>query len=150
MNRITFFLTTLIILSISPSALLADCGGCAAPISVFPHYEDFEGETLCGTGCGASCSTTGSWTNVTGDNLDWLTDNNGTSSSSTGPSTDFNPGTTDGRYLYVEASCSGTGFPNKQAIIHSSCYDFTNFQVPIFELAYHMFGASLDVGGLLE
>ncbi|MEW7290914.1 fibronectin type III domain-containing protein [Aquimarina sp. 2304DJ70-9] len=80
----------------------------------------------------------GSWTQDSGDDLDWTRDANGTPSRNTGPSS-----ADDGTfYLYVEASGNGTGFPNKRAIINSPCFDLGAATSATFSFSYHMFGAS--------
>ncbi|WP_298541495.1 T9SS type A sorting domain-containing protein [uncultured Aquimarina sp.] len=85
------------------------------------------------------------WTQDAGDDLDWTVDANGTPSNRTGPSS-----AVDGsNYIYVEASGNGIGFPDKQAIITSPCFDLTGASSASFSFQYHMFGAnnfgSLDV-----
>jgi subtilisin family serine protease len=79
------------------------------------------------------------------DDIDWRTDINGTPSTGTGPSTDFNPGTVVGKYIYLEASGSPV-CSNKQANLLSPCLDLTNIQNPLLTFAYHMEGA--DIGSL--
>jgi PKD repeat protein len=116
-----------------------------AQINTFPYTEDFESFTTCGTACGNACllNPTASWLNDLSDNLDWLVDNGGTSSSNTGPSIDHNPGTSVGNYLYIESSCGGTGFPNMTANILSPAIDLTGTNDIQFEFWYHMFGTSM-------
>ncbi len=118
----------------------------AQTISTFPYSEDFESFSTCGTGCGAVCPLVGgtnAWTNDLGDNLDWLVDVGGTSSSSTGPSVDLNPGTSSGNYLYIETSCSGTGYPNMTANLLSPQIDLTGANAMQFQFGWHMFGTSM-------
>ncbi len=70
-----------------------------------PYFEDFEAEPLCTPTCGAACPLTATgWTNATGDDIDWTVHAGPTQSTGTGPSTDHNPGTATGKYLYVEAT----------------------------------------------
>ena len=114
-----------------------------AQIVAFPYTQDFESFTSCGTGCGATCALSSNWQNDLTDNLDWLTDVGGTSSSSTGPSIDHNPGTSSGKYLYVESSCSGTGYPNFTANLLSPTIDLTGTNNVQFEFWYHMFGSTM-------
>ncbi len=105
--------------------------------------EDFESFALCATtsDCGATaCAITGKWNNLTNgvdDNIDWRVDENGTPSAGTGPTVDFNPGTSTGNYAYTEASaCYGS-----TAILESSCIfldqDYT------FSVGYFMSGADM-------
>ncbi len=97
---------------------------CSGGITSFPYNESFE-------------SNLGLWTQSNGDNIDWTRDNNGTPSDGTGPSN-----ATDGSfYMYVEASGNGTGFPDKQALLNSPCFDLTNESTATFNFDYHMFGA---------
>ena len=109
--------------------------------------EDFESETLCATtsDCGSSvCGLTGLWTNLTNgsdDNIDWRIDENGTPSAGTGPSVDYNPGTSTGNYAYLEASGGCTG---SVAILESECMLID--QSYNFIIGYHMFG--VDTGSL--
>ncbi len=102
--------------------------GCANGIGTYPYTESYE-------------NTLGDWTQSGQDDIDWTVDSNGTPSNNTGPSS-----ATDGNfYIYVEASGNGTGFPNKQAIINSPCYDLTNEASASFSFSYHMFGSD-DMG----
>ncbi len=101
---------------------------CSSGISAFPYSEGFE-------------NTLGNWSQSTADNIDWTINNNGTPSNNTGPSA-ASKGT---YYLYVEASGSGTGFPNKQAILNSPCFDLSSETSAAFSFDYHMYGAS-DMG----
>lgn len=120
-------------------------GANAQVISAFPYTQDFEGFTTCATGCGASCILSQNWTNDTGDNIDWLTDIGGTSSSSTGPSVDHTLGNSTGKYLYVETSCSGTGYPNRTANLWSPQIDLVGTNDVQFEFWYHMYGSTMGM-----
>ncbi len=103
-------------------------GGCSGGVSSFPYSEGFE-------------NTLGAWTQSTDDDLNWTVDANGTPSSNTGPSS-ANQGS---YYIFVEASGNGTGYPNKQAIINSPCYDLSGESEATFSFNYHMYGSS-DMG----
>ncbi|WP_199185051.1 T9SS type A sorting domain-containing protein [Aquimarina sp. I32.4] len=99
---------------------------------VAPYNESFE-------------ANLGAWTQASGDNLDWSRNSAGTPSNGTGPSS-----AADGAsYIYVEASGNGAGYPSKQAILNSPCFDLNDATAAIFSFKYHMFGAtnfgSLDV-----
>lgn len=116
-----------------------------------PWSDDFETFNACGTNsdCEATtCNLTNGFINEpnnSADDIDWRTDLNGTPSNNTGPTTDFNPGTTTGKYLYLEASgapvCS-----NKQANLISPCIDLTNATAASLAFGYHMYGG--DMGAL--
>ena len=122
-----------------------------ASAQTLPWSDDFETFSTCATGsdCEATtCNLTNGFVNETNnsaDDIDWRTDVNGTPSNNTGPSTDFNPGTTTGKYLYLEASgnpvCS-----NKQANLISPCIDLTNATAASLTFGYHMYGG--DMGSL--
>ncbi len=99
-------------------------------IASFPYSESFE-------------SGVGVWTQETNDDLNWIVDSAGTPSNNTGPSA-----ASDGtNYIYTEATGSGTGFPNKVALLTSPCIDLTNQPNPELNFDYHMFGAAM---GTLE
>ncbi|WP_046745733.1 S8 family serine peptidase [Kordia zhangzhouensis] len=103
-------------------------GGCTSGISSFPYSEGFE-------------NTLGAWSQSSADDIDWTIDASGTPSGSTGPSS-ASQGT---YYVYVEASGSGTGYPNKQAILNSPCFDLSGETQATFAFKYHMYGAA-DMG----
>ncbi len=103
--------------------------------------DDFETNALCATttNCGVTvCNLDGKWHNLTNgseDSIDWRVNTGPTPSSDTGPSQDFNPGTTAGKYLYLEASGSCT---NNTAILQTDCINLD--QDYTFSFAYHMYG----------
>ncbi|TYA60135.1 T9SS sorting signal type C domain-containing protein [Formosa maritima] len=105
---------------------------------------DFEAEALCGTA--SDCETTSCtlssnfWTNLSNgneDNIDWRVDEGGTPSIGTGPTVDYNPGTSIGNYAYLEASsCFGqTGILESSCMIIDQIYDLT--------FAYYMLGENM-------
>jgi hypothetical protein len=104
--------------------------GCTAGISSFPYSESFE-------------NTFGAWTQSSGDDIDWSITSGGTPSNNTGPSS----ATAGSYYTFVEASGNGTGYPNKQAILNSPCFDLSGETQASFNFSYHMFGAS-DMGSI--
>ncbi|WP_421764917.1 S8 family serine peptidase [Ekhidna sp.] len=106
---------------------------------------------------GISCSTTETlpysegfesndgWTQVTGDDGNWVRDANGTPSSNTGPSSAAQ-GT---YYMFLEASTNGsTGQigSNATAILESDCFDLSGETAANFSFQYHMYGS--NVGSL--
>ncbi len=121
----------------SQNAFSQTCG-----ITTFPWSENFESFTLCPVGCGAICVLTNVFTNPATDDLDWSTDEGGTSSSTTGPSVDHTFGNSTGNYLYVESSCSGTRYPAMTAELITPEFDISGLTQPTFGFWYHMFGAS--------
>ncbi|MCR9173796.1 MAG: PKD domain-containing protein [bacterium] len=131
------------LLVLSLSTLFYASSVNAQIIDTYPYTQDFENFVTCGTGCGASCALSEGWVNDLGDDLDWLTDIGGTSSSSTGPSTDHTLGNSSGTYLYVETSCSGTGYPNYTANMWSPQIDLVGTNDVQFEFWYHMYGSTM-------
>jgi len=105
--------------------------GCSSGISLFPYSESFE-------------NTLGNWEQSAEDNIDWTIDSSGTPSRNTGPSS-ASQGT---YYLYVEASVNGTGYPDKQAILSSPCFDLSNESFAMVSFDYHMYGA-VDMGSFI-
>ncbi|WP_299213302.1 S8 family serine peptidase [uncultured Aquimarina sp.] len=105
-------------------------GGCTSGISSFPYNEGFE-------------NTLGAWTQSTADDINWSVDASGTPSGSTGPSS----ATQGTYYIFVEASGNGTGYPNKQAILNSPCFDLSALSEASFTFSYHMYGAT-DMGSI--
>lgn len=102
-----------------------------------PYSQDFESfGSNCSGSCTTPCPLTAGWTNETGDAGDWILDSGGTSSSSTGPSTDFNPGTSTGKYLYTEAS----GCSNADRILTTPCFLLAGALCPAATFAYHQYG----------
>ncbi|GAA4114138.1 zinc-dependent metalloprotease family protein [Aquimarina addita] len=100
--------------------------GCAGGISSYPYTEGFE-------------SGLGAWTQATDDDINWTIDSNGTPSNNTGPSS-----ATEGSfYAYIEASGNGTGYPTKNAILNSPCFDLSGTTQATFSFQYHMFGSAM-------
>lgn len=120
---------------------------------VLPFFEDFETFSNCGTtnDCGGTvCQLNSGWINATNgqyDDIDWRTDNNGTASANTGPSIDHNPGSSAGKYLYLEAS---NGCDSSVAILLSPCIvlDSTVAQTAVAEFWYHMDGNAVGTLGV--
>ncbi|WP_420571380.1 S8 family serine peptidase [Kordia sp.] len=108
----------------------ASTGSCAGQVSSFPYSEGFE-------------NTLGAWTQSTADDINWTVDASGTPSNNTGPSS----ATEGSYYIFVEASGNGTGYPNKQAILNSPCFDLSGETQATFAFSYHMFGAA-DMGSI--
>ena len=99
--------------------------GCSGGITTYPYTEGFE-------------SSLGAWTQSTADDLNWTRDANGTPSSGTGPSTAIQ----GSFYMFVEASGNNTGYPTKQAILNSPCFDLSSQSSATFSFNYHQYGAA--------
>ncbi len=112
-------------------------------INSFPHTENFETFANCPTGCGSACTLSNGWVNDVTDNIDWIAHNGATGSTTTGPSFDHTTGSTAGIYLYTEASCSGTGFPNMTANLHTPPIDLSNANAVQMEFWWHMYGQTM-------
>lgn len=111
-----------------------------------PWSENFESFTDCSTSANCElniCNLHNGFVNVTnidGDDIDWRTDAGGTPSTGTGPSIDHNPGTSAGKYLYLEAT--GPCFA-KEAFLLTPCIDLTNATIPVLSFWYHMYGTTM-------
>ena len=120
----------------------------AVLVTSYPYETAFENETQHST----SASTSGfefsvnGWRNVSGDDGDWRADAGGTGSSGTGPGTtssgqsDHNPGTSTGKYLYVEASTPN--YPSKEFILWSPPYNLTSLNSPTLIFWFNLQSAS--------
>lgn len=106
---------------------------------------------------GITCSSTASlpyaesfesndgWTQVTGDDGNWVRDSGGTPSSNTGPSA----GADGTFYMFLEASSNsspGQIGSNATAILESPCFDLSGESAATFSFQYHMYGN--NVGSL--
>lgn len=118
-------------------------------LKFMPYFNDFEGFNTCSTNdnCGGTnCTLNDGWRNLTNglnDDIDFRVDQGGTPSSGTGPSIDFNPGTSTGKYAYLEAS---SGCDSAEAILLSPCLLVdTSAGQPMVEFAYHMAGVDMGV-----
>ncbi|TCI92161.1 fibronectin type III domain-containing protein [Tenacibaculum sp. M341] len=105
-------------------------GSCTSTVNTFPYSQGFE------SGDG--------WTQVGGDDGQWLRDSGGTPSNNTGPSA----ATQGSFYMYLEASTSGAGQigSNATAILESPCFDLSGVSSANFTFSNHMFGN--NVGSL--
>lgn len=100
-----------------------------------------EGNGNGGSSCESSTSdgfeSGGTWSNVSGDDLDWTARSGSTPSNNTGPS-----GASGGsNYVYIESS--NPNYPSKTAILESSCYDLSGVSNPSISFDYHMYGGSM-------
>ncbi|TCP27860.1 putative secreted protein (Por secretion system target) [Tenacibaculum skagerrakense] len=98
------------------------------PCESLPYAESFE--------------TNDGWTQVSGDDGDWVRDSGGTPSSGTGPST----GADGSFYMFLEASTNGsTGQigSNATAILESGCFDLSGKSSATFAFKNHMNGTNI-------
>ena len=104
---------------------------CTTTVSSFPYNQGFENND--------------GWTQVSGDDGNWVRDANGTPSSNTGPTS-----ATEGLYyMFLEASSnSSTGQigSNATAILESPCFDLSGKSSATFSFKNHMYGS--NVGSL--
>ncbi|MGH1438297.1 MAG: T9SS type A sorting domain-containing protein, partial [Lewinella sp.] len=101
---------------------------CTTIVSSFPYSEGFEAND--------------GWTQVTGDDGNWVRRSGSTPSSGTGPSA----AAEGSNYLFLEASTNGsTGQigANATAILESPCYDLSNESQATFTFENHMYGTSV-------
>lgn len=114
----------------------------------FPYDEDMEGQTICEgdhDDCTHSCSLQDGLVNLNHpqvDDIDWRVGQGSTPSSNTGPSSDFDPGTNTGNYLYLEPSY---GCEEQEGSLLTPCIDISGSS-PMLTYAYHMYGS--DMGEL--
>ncbi|MDY8134484.1 M20/M25/M40 family metallo-hydrolase [Aquimarina sp. 2201CG5-10] len=99
---------------------------CANTVNTFPYNQGFEGSI-------------GNWAQSSNDDLNWTVDANGTPSNGTGPAS----AAEGSSYIYVEASGSGTGFPSKNAILNSPCFDLNGVSSSSLSFKYHMQGSAI-------
>ncbi|MCB0791982.1 MAG: hypothetical protein KDB97_09465, partial [Flavobacteriales bacterium] len=124
---------------------------CPVVISSFPYCEDFEGLTNCTSTClGAPCASTFTavdWQQGSGngDNANWGLNNGQTPSfTTTGPTVDYVPGTSAGKYVYLESS--SPCFPTGVADLLSPAFDIsgmTSTNGYRTSFAWHMYGQSM-------
>ena len=108
----------------------------AVLVTSYPYETAFENESQHSTTASASgfSFVVNGWRNVTGDDGDWRSDAGGTGSSGTGPGSsstgqsDHNPGTSSGKYLYIEASTPN--YPSKVFYLWSPPYNLTSLNSP--------------------
>ncbi len=105
------------------------------------YCQDFESFNTCTNSCNATCNLLDGWSNETGDGGNWIVDQGGTSSSQTGPSVDKIPGTSVGKYIYLETS--SPCYPNVTSNMLSPELDLAGSNAPLVEFYYHMFGSSM-------
>lgn len=116
------------------------------PVVSLPVSENFESFSLCDEtiDCEATvCPLGNGWTNAANleaDDVDWRVDNDGTPSADTGPTIDHNPGTSTGKYVYLESS---GGCDGKVAMLISPCIDLSNTVAPQMSFWYHMYGSNM-------
>ncbi|RZS93322.1 trypsin-like peptidase domain-containing protein [Aquimarina brevivitae] len=101
---------------------------CSSTVASFPYNQSFEANV--------------GWTQINGDDGNWVRDASGTPSSGTGPGSAI-----DGNYyLFLESSTNGsTGQigSNATAILESPCFDLSVLTVANFSFDYHMYGSSM-------
>lgn len=104
-------------------------------ITAFPSNEAFTNFTV-----GAPGTLVNNWSNLSGDDLDWWVDANGTPTANTGPVGDHTTLNTVGKYMYVSAAAGNTT-PARAAILQSPCYDLSALSAPYLTFWYHMRGS---------
>ncbi|MEQ9405112.1 MAG: S8 family serine peptidase [Cyclobacteriaceae bacterium] len=101
---------------------------CTTTVSTFPYAEGFESND--------------GWTQLTGDDGNWVRDSGGTPSSGTGPSA----GAEGSFYLFLEASTNGSAGQigsNGTAILESDCFDLSGATGATFSFQHHMYGTNV-------
>ncbi|MGB3464913.1 MAG: GEVED domain-containing protein, partial [Cyclobacteriaceae bacterium] len=103
-------------------------GSCTGGISSFPYAESFESND--------------GWTQVSGDDGNWVRDSGGTPSSGTGPSN----GADGSFYMFLEASTNGSAGQigaNATAILESDCIDLSGESTATLSFQYHLYGTAV-------
>lgn len=113
-------------------------GAMAQVINTFPYNQDFEGEGA-STACNGYTMLSAGWFNDNTDVNDWVPDAGGTTSSATGPTMDYNPGSAIGKYMYTETS----GCSNDVRNLETPWFDFSSSSGLELSFAYHMYGATM-------
>jgi PKD repeat protein len=116
--------------------------GLNAQITSFPHVENFDSWSSCGTTCATTCALQSGWVNAATANRDWLVDAGGTGSGSTGPSADHTTGGSSGNYLYTEASSPCSSGSNDWHL-ELPTIDLTGTNDIQVHFWYHMYGQSM-------
>ena len=101
---------------------------CSSTVNSFPYTEGFESND--------------GWTQVTGDDGNWVRDANGTPSSNTGP-TSASQGS---YYMFLEASTNSSAGQighNATAILESPCFDLSDKSAATFSFKNHMYGSNV-------
>jgi hypothetical protein len=75
----------------------------------YPVFQDFENENACSPSatCTMNCILSSNWYNEQNgifDDIDWRINSGPTPTTQTGPTVDANPGTSSGKYAYIESS----------------------------------------------
>ncbi|WP_298424285.1 GEVED domain-containing protein [uncultured Kordia sp.] len=111
---------------------------CSTTVSSFPYSEGFEAND--------------GWTQITGDDGNWVRRSGSTPSSNTGPSS----ASEGSNYLFLEASTNGSTGQignNATAILESDCFDLAGKSSATFSFENHMYGnnvGSLTVQGSID
>ncbi len=111
---------------------------CTTIVSSFPYSEGFEAND--------------GWTQVTGDDGNWVRTSGSTPSSNTGPSS----AAEGSNYLFLEASTNnspGQIGANATAILESDCFNLAGMSEATFSFKNHMYGTnvgSLTVQGSID
>ena len=117
---------------------------CVVPITIYgqhnqyPYVQNFENFGVCDANCLFSCTLIEDWHNAINDQTDWSVKSGPTATVNTGPKSDFVPGTSWGKYLYIEASNGCVG--EIEASLLTPVFDFSALQSPQLSFSYHLFG----------
>jgi subtilisin family serine protease len=110
-----------------------------------PYTQDFETFSTCDNTAGCenrTCTLRDGWFNERNnvfDQIDWRTNSGPTPISSTGPSVDHAPGTSEGKYLYLQSrNCFG-----KNGSLISPCIELNPEINEMLTFWYHMRGSSV-------
>lgn len=105
-----------------------------APAKQAPYFQTFEQ-----LGSFGLSDTT--WQARSSSTFEWFIYNDSTPSFRTGPIVDHTTGTSQGKYIYTEAS---SGKPGDTALLISPALDISTLNTPAIKFWYHMFGATIN------
>ena len=116
-------------------------------ISDFPYTQNFQYFTECSAtvagGCEQyDCFLSEGWNNYVNtqdDDIDWRTESDGTNTSATGPTFDYDLGNAQGQFLYLE----GTSCTFREGVLLTPCFDLTSMVTADAQFAYHMLGTGI-------
>lgn len=135
------------IFNLVAALVLATCASTAAAqvITTFPYNDDFEAHTRATSSTPTTVYNFGQgWTELVSAGpatpVYWRVWSGTTTSTGTGPSTDFAPGTSTGHYVYLETSGGALG---SEAIVMSPTFDYSTLANPSISFSYHMLGATM-------
>ncbi len=109
-------------------------------ITSLPYYQNFE--NFVASSSSSDPGTVGQgWTiNDVTDDYKWFVGQGSTYSSNTGPAVDHTTSTSNGKYMYAEATGSSPAY----TIFTSPCINVSAYSNPVLKFWYHMYGSNIN------